>query len=478
MSTNEDGDSSQPTTFISESGEVIPYSSLSRVAEEHNATNELSTPPIHIAGDVYHPIVDSDIYTVTYTFADKEQIDVATDISLIPPETHSHAVEESVLEFTFITQHGKINRDLLRSNVHQVTVNENPHKVFTAPQDSPASQASKLEKYAAYHPYLVSSTQITPLLTRDEPDTVQCAVSALRAILPERVSDCISTIPALNQLLSRDLEPSIIEDILYCVLQIAKHSPKDAVTTAEHLSKYQTDTHTNIRKYALRVTIELLSNNQSVPCTDLSGLLAQLINTDGETEALTGSVLPLISQTHPETFTSHIQQLLTAYNTATTEETMIAITSTLSHVSECDPDAVIGVLDFVTTHVESDNARVRGNAVSILYHLAGKYPDDVATHIDAVITAYTPDIEYLTVNVTAVLSRLAVTHPAVVSENVDVLVDALNSPYDDVRLNAVSALDVIDTTDVDPEQIDSFIESESQSKAITRAVSIHNSLTN
>lgn len=482
MAVNKENISSEVTEFISESGDVLSYDVIQQVAVDHNDTTDLSDPPITLNGESYHPVIESAIYTITYTFAGKEQIDIATDITLIEPTSHTQTTPNSVLEFTFITRQGKVKRELTHNNIHQVKINEDPHKVFTTPEEPAYPRARKLEKYAEHHPYLVSPAQIIPLLTHNNSDAVRCAVSALRHIISTRPDDCQPATHSLKQLIESTDNKYILQDALHCVLTLAEFEPKQIITFAEPVSEYQTHSHPNIRENALKILLKITPQTNILPHIDIDALIAQVKHSTTDTSTLTSKVLSAISDQHPEKFATKPSDLLTIYTATNSNETQVAIMSILSHVTRYDPNVVIGSIDFIASEVDSSNPRISGNAVSVLYHLASEYPDDVACHIDSIVTAYGHSSDYLTLNVSATLSRLAATHPQLISKEKDTLVRALDSTNDKTRLNAVSAFDIINSTsdvdlDIDAERINEFIESESQSEAISRGISVHNSLT-
>jgi hypothetical protein len=423
--------------FISDSGVVVSASNIERQALQHGTPISSIDSATMINGETYYPINEMGVYTFSYTFADKDRIDIVTDIT--PVSTTQSTTVYHTVELTIITDSGRVNRELTSDQIHSVNPAEKPHEFFKSTYKSSEKHAEKLEEYAGYNPYLVSPEEILPLLTHDDASVQRSAIAALRHIISTRGSECVHTLRQLKSVLETSSATPIVRDALYCVLQIGQLHPREVVIFADILTNHQISLNKYIREYALRISI-IIGSIEPPPYASITELLTQSQSGTETDRVLIAELLNIVSSHTPEPFIPHVEHIIKINNTATVTETTIALSGVLSHIASYNPDVILGSLDSIVKQLESDSPNTQGNAISTLYHVSAAYPDTVIEHIDVIRTIFTPTNEIVLINTTALLSRLASYNPDSVSNTTDLLVEALHTDTEQAQINAATAL--------------------------------------
>lgn len=433
-------DTDPPATYISHTGVVRSGRELERGAWEYSTPTDLTETPVVVNGTRYYPVTPDSVFLVEYTFGVDEYQQIATDIRELNARfsnTGESLQGDSTdrIQFTFITDDGKTTRTLAESQVHSVEPTATPEEHFPITGRTSREKARQLEKYAGLHPYAVTPSHITPLLSTSDEEVQRAAIAALRHIIDERASECVDATHHLRQLLS-GVAPAVQTDAVYCLAHIAETAPEDAVIASTGLVEHITANDKERRENAFRACTAIADDDAAF-LTGHEQTIAQRLHANSRTEReYAAKLLAVMASETPNRVSPFTPQLIDRLTeTPDNFDEKIAAMSALGRVSRENPDSTIAYVDDIASCLTAGHEKLRANTASTLYDIADMYPEDVAPYINKIAALLTGKTEYAKLNATGALARLAKTHPEAVSEYTEALIPCLHCDRKAVRVN-------------------------------------------
>lgn len=328
------------------------------------------------------------------------------------------------------------------ASVDRVVVADPPPDRYTAAAEHPIEEARGVRRLAEGNPHRVSLPKLLPLLEGDDAGPRREALKALEAVAAVRPADCRPAIPVLQAWLDGGSRYAT-RTALAVLRRIGEDAACEIAPVSDELKPFLRAESGRVRREATRCIAAIAAADASavVDATpDLATIVAD--RTAGLSDAV--HALSRLSREYPDRVRpagSDLGEIVC--DESLSEGTRLNATAALGQIVEEFPSVGLEVVDDVVPLLESENHKLRNNAVGLLGAVAIVHSDAVEPYTDAIGEVMLVDDPNTRAHATAALSRVAEDFPEAVAHLTPRLQTCLADDAAQVRENACWALGYI-----------------------------------
>ncbi|QSG16306.1 HEAT repeat domain-containing protein [Halapricum desulfuricans] len=314
-------------------------------------------------------------------------------------------------------------------------------EAVTAQAETQPDAAAALRRLADAAP---NQLQLSPVLTLLDqkalpPQQQRDALHALAALTTVRPDACSPAIPILRSLLQED-DPVAPHDALTTLHAIAEASPEDIAPALDDIEPYLDSERTPVQREAAGC-LAGIATEYPADCIDAVPKLVDFLEEDDERRRYAVRALAKVAAESPETTAStagHLAEI--ALEESASNEVRQLATAALGRTLRAPAAFTTEIFEDVVELYDTDNYKLRNNAIALTYEVADLHTDIVEEYIDDIAALLTDDDSQTRINASGTLARVAEDFPASVSHLTPMFVELLSDDNEQVRENACWAL--------------------------------------
>jgi hypothetical protein len=332
--------------------------------------------------------------------------------------------------------------------IEQLSVVDPPLDAVMASADTPTDEAMALRRIADTKPEAVRVSSILSLLDREQTTTLQQreALRALRSVATVRPDECLPAVPILRSLLGQaDLASPA--DALATLAVIGDSSPENIVPATGDIVPYLDSERVAARREAAACLASIASEHPSDAVDAVPGLATVVEDgIDGQRDAV--AALNHIASEFPEAIKPAADPLGEVMLTESlSDDCRLYATAALGKIVHESLSTAVGIVEDVVQLFDTDNYKLRNNAVALLFEVAALHTDVIEPHVDDIAALLTVDDAYTRTNASGAISRVAEDFPDSVEQLTPTFIDLLSDEDPRVRENACWTLGYLRAAD-------------------------------
>ncbi len=332
--------------------------------------------------------------------------------------------------------------------IEMLSVVDPPPEVFTVGADTATEEATARRRAAEANPEAVQVSPILALLDCEDSSTLKQrdALRALRSVAEVRPAECTPAVPILRSLL-RQADLASPHDALATLSAIGDTDPADIAPTVGEIIPYLDSERVPARREAAACIAAIATEYPSDAVDAVPGL-ATILEDDADDQDSAVNALAHVAREHPEAVKPVVGLLGDAIiDRSLSDVSRMHATAALGRVVDAFPGVAVDIFDDVAQLFESDNYKLRNNAVALTFEAAAIHTDIVEPYVDDIAALLSVDDVYTRVNASGTLARVAEDFPDSVEHMAPTVINLLTDDDPRVRENACWTLGYLRSSD-------------------------------